>query len=167
MGWIFMTPILHKYSWTIFLHSKHIYSPESTKNVGSNINNDSTFNVEMKRKTHQRQKHRSGIWDAIFTYPSSSQHTAKECLTHRFFAYPIHPPIQDATVIQTNLKVPSSVPSPCNPQNRKEWTAKERRKASNAKDAKARGFLNEVCASSNNSQQLLALILFFPAERIS
>ena len=113
--------------------------------VEVNIDNHSTFNVEMKRKTHQRQKNRSSIWDAIFTYPSS-QHPAQEHLTHSMtFTYPVHPPLQEATVIQTNLKLSPSAHSPCNPHNRKKWTAKERKKASGGKCAKARGFLNDVC----------------------
>jgi hypothetical protein len=104
----------------------------------------------MKRKLDQKQTNRAEIWNEIFTVPS------EDTIPHRMTLISSqYPPIQDATVIQTNLILPSFVSSPCNSNNRKKWTTTERKKASYAKEALSRGFLKAV--SSDIAHQYLSL----------
>jgi len=115
----------------------------------------------MHRKADQDQRHRSNIWKDIFTLEPIITQPANGDIPSTHCTLPLYPSCSDATVIQTNLKLASSGPSPCNANNRKTWTAIEREKASGAKHARSRGFLNAVSVQLPISASILHFFIHF------
>src|SRR6202795_2455112 len=93
---------------------------------------NSTFNVDFKRKLHEKQT-RSEIWDVLFTsQPPISNNVP---LLSPFIKKPIYLPLKDIITVTTPFLMPSSPFCPCTLSNRNSWTAKERRKAQKANPA--------------------------------
>src|SRR5271154_2940352 len=104
----------------------------------------------MNRKALEKQTHRCEIWNEIFIVPSESEvaSTSSQYSPTTLsppIGTPAYSPLKSSFTIQTNLNTPLSVPPPCNINNRKTWTNKERQKALNAEETNTRCFSKKVC----------------------